>query len=262
MHSLTATIKAHSVQFIENRAAFGGGAMNATHGSIHLGGNLNFTANLALKENGGAINFDTGVFTIAGNAHFLANSASENGGALWLNNVSFTLMNSSAFLKNGASKYGGAIFLSNFNAVLNGTIAEFENNSAESGGGVYSSDSRFSATSKMKFDHNFAQRRGAGLYLSIYTYEGLVVVVSAASFVNNTAVECGGACFVEQGRKIHFKNLLAAENSESALCILQCRVNFSGTTIISKNTGKLGGGIQIISWNYVLFSYRTCFLWW
>ena len=201
MQNMKSKFVAH---FCNNIAVFGDGGIS---GFLFLH-NTNFSDNAAMEENGGAVEFQDGVVTIAGTSQFHTNTASGSGGALWLSNVEFTLMSSSGFSENEALESGGAIHLSNAKAILNGSILVFKNNSAQRGGGIYSQGSQlFFAYTKTTFIHKI----GSGaLHLSNYQTE---VVLLEVNFINNTARECGGAVFVEQGKNTHFKNLLALGNS-------------------------------------------------
>lgn len=68
----------------------------------------------------------------------------------------------------------------------------------------------------------------------------------SASFMNNTAGACGGAAYIGAGVKLQFENFTAVGSSGSALCISEnSDTVFIGKTNISKNTGKVGGGIMM-----------------
>lgn len=188
------------------------------------------------------------------------NSTAHYGGALrsygtffFGNCVSYLTLDAQYlyFIENRAKTNGGAIHIQNGILTLGlssniDNMIRFENNSAQSGGGIYNIDSSVQNNVKVIFFGNIAQQTGGGLYAG----EGLVskrLVLSHTTFIGNKAMECGGAVYIAYSKDINFKNMHAVENSESALCIIRSRVKFSGTTNFSRNSGKEGGAIAILS---------------
>ena len=109
----------------------------------------------------------------------------------------------------------------------------------------------------MSFYRNVAGASGGGIYIGmggIYIDDTAKFI--SANFTNNTA-RYGGAVYVERANA-SFISIFASGNSGSALYIFESKVNFSGNTIISGNTGEHGGGIAIASLkNEVSFSGNT-----
>lgn len=186
-----------------------------------------------------------GNLTLLGLAFYSENTALRGGGAMHIRGGRFIISGSAQFARNEADT-GGAIHSRYSVATLNGDVVEFENNVAnDDGGAVYSVTSQIVTTTKLlNFAYNTARGRGGAVYVINSYYIQLELV--SANFTNNTARECGGAVYVQKGMNVSFKNILATGNSESAFCMLGGRVEFSGTTVISKNSGTLGGGLTII----------------
>ena len=114
------------------------------------------------------------------------------------------------------------------------------------------------AVETLSFSYNFARKKGGGLYAKLFFAENLHVI--SGNFTNNRADECGGAIYVDGGRNIHIERILATGNSESALCVLESRIEFTESAYISENTGERGGGIRILQRDSLLsFSSRTEF---
>ena len=260
MYSFKSSVEIHgNSSFVDNTAFRLGGAICMRSGNLTISGSSTFLENKA--SIGGAIGTyaSNGRFTMSGSADFYGNRASSQGGALYIS-VTFSLFGSAVFSTNEA-QYGGAIKLYMSRTILVGNVLLIEENSADDGGGIYIEASHFRANMvTMHFANNIARRIGGGMIISDYKVNGdYEILIRSVNFVNNTAEECGGAVFVQNGMNIHFNNITAIKNSASALCINEGKVSFSGNTNISKNNGQTGGGIMaqksVLSFsNYTVFS--------
>ena len=124
------------------------------------------------------------------------------------------------------------------------------NTAGSDGGAVYSSGS-FTITASAIFIENTAQYGGA-----INSDYGNFSVSGDIKFVNNTARSCGGMA-LGYGGNIRLNDVSAIGNSNSALCIHQSNVIFSGRIDISNNTGMKGGGIKVTTRNRNTILYFT-----
>ena len=260
--SITATLSGSAINFTKNSAKHSGGGLLLSRSQVVVLAITTFVGNVA-RIDGGAISAEESHLNLLNTSQFSGNSA-RRGGAIrfstdhpQLINLSyFNISYLSLFTSNKATAIGGAVSLRNTNATLyagNGNIC-FVNNSARYGGAMHLGDSQIFATAV--FNGNSADKGGAILGNS----DQQVILVSA-KFTNNTATECGGAVHIEQTMNtFYFIRVWAIRNSGSALCIRKGRVVFNGTTYISENTGRLGGGMVVYSRNLVSFTGHTLFI--
>ena len=147
---------------------------------------------------------------------------------------------------------GGGIYhpksydVDDFLVLLSGN-SYFIANTAGTAGGAVKSRGSFTITASAIFIENTAQYGGA-----INSEWGNFSVSGDIKFVNNTARSCGGMTMVDGGN-IRLNDVSAIGNSNSALCICQSNVIFSGKINISSNTGTEGGGIKVTTKNTQLY---------
>ena len=256
--SSSITINSHHLFFISNIARYGGGFQIVYS---------NFRVEVVLlnsAENGGGVHFDHTSEMLSGKSYFIANRAessnkntkSVRGGAITTSG-SFNLTGS-ALLAENTAKYGGAIYTyGNFS--ISGDV-KFINNTAIEGGAIAIVGSeRTSLTSRVNaavFINNTAFSAGGGIWVGEYYISTSIyknpVIIQSAKFISNTAGSCGSALYTYRVEKIYLEEIFAILNSNSALCITENSVNFSGKTKIFNNSGALGGGIKITSKNTLL----------
>ena len=274
------TASSHCLIFQENRARSMGGAILAASSTLHLDSSDKNTSIHVIRNHasiGGGIYFKfykgiaglvTTALRITSNAYFIANNASEDGGALYMYHGNLTFLSSSVlFSGNIAVRQGGAIYIVLATArvelqprMLDQRI-EFRANVAESGGGLYITESSLvTDVDALLFVSNVAWGRGGGLHYNAGTYGRYNLMALSARFINNTATNCGGGAYIESGQNVTFERSSATGNSGSAFCVLGSRIQFSGQTNITRNMGRLGGGIRIIEQGSSLsFSAETLF---
>ena len=78
-------------------------------------------------------------------------------------------------------------------------------------------------------------------------------MIQSAKFISNIAGSCGSALYTYKVENIYLEDIYAITNSNSALCITESSVNFSGKTTIFNNSGTLGGGIKVTTKNTQLY---------
>lgn len=216
-----------NTDFLGDVAFFGGAISALRHSHLRLGGNIQF-----------------------------ANNSAASGGAVYIHTSTLTISGIAAFSNNNASNMGGAVGLfDESNATFSGKKILFQENFAPLGGGICVSNSGVVATAAL-FVGNMAEK-GGGIVISKSSQESKLI---SANFTGNSAMECGGAVYIEKSRSVYFKRAVVVRNYGSALCIENGEVLFDGTTYISENTGRLGGGVIVKSKNLVSFIGYTIFL--
>ena len=253
--------------FTENSANGHGGAMFIQDSTVVMNGNV-FEGNRALQD-GGAIYASDSIIDING-SHIQHNKYSSNSLEVTEDTSSDTVCEL-YFKSNIAQEKGGAIFLHESCLMMNNSNSSinFVANSAESGGAISTSNSYILAVAgEMTFLGNNAQAFGGALSINnaeafgsalniIIDSQNSNKVALSAKFINNTAGICGGASDVV-GNKIIFMDTVVTGSSDSAFCI-SGHLNFSGTTIFSKNSGEPGGAILVHSKSHVSFTGHTVF---
>ena len=231
-----------------NNTAKNGGAMSIENSTVLLSGSvIMFRCNIA--DNGGAmyISLRSSVISNAYNLFFNSNKAYYSGGGFQMAFSNFhTEVGNMYFLHNSAKVGGGGINADNFLLLFSGNSYFIANIAGSVGGAVYSTGS-FTITASAIFIENTAILGGA-----INSVSGNFSVSGDIKFVNNTARNCGGM-ILGYGGNIRLNDVSAIGNSNSALCILQSSVIFSGIINISNNTGKEGGGIKVTTKNTQLY---------
>ena len=202
------------IMFRYNSAEFGGAMYISWFSSVTSNAyHLFFSSNKAFSRGGGFDMTISDFQTEVGNTYFLYNSAGDGGGISYLNsNGGYILLLSgnSYFIANKVSSQGGAVAVSGSFTI---TFALFIENSAQFGGAIYTN--------------------------------GIFFASGETFFFNNTALISGGAMDINNGVNVHLNNVSAIANSNSALCISESNVIFSGRINISNNTGTEGGGINV-----------------
>ena len=242
-----------ATHFTNNTAEYGGAIFIKNSIMLFSGSVIMFRYNSGAKK-GGAMDIVGGssVTSNASNLFFNLNKAYEGGGLLIVTSNFHTEVGNVYFLHNSAQVEGGGInyltriYADDFLLLLSGNSYFIANTAGSVGGAVYSSGS-FTITASAIFIENTATHGGA-----IHSEFGNFSVSGDIKFVNNTAWSCGGMR-LGNGGNIRLNDVSAIGNSNSALCISESNVTFSGRINISNNTGTEGGGIKIIPKNSNLY---------
>ena len=266
------TINSLHLFFTSNKARYRGGGFLIIYSNFCVElGNIYLLDNSA-EIGGGIYLLNTIEFLLSEKSYFIfianraessnSNSRRVRGGAITTSG-SFNLTGS-ALLAENTAKYGGAIY-SYGNFIISGDI-RFINNTAIEGGAIAIVDlkkrSLESRVNAVVFINNTALSTGGGIWVGEYyrptnrSYKHQVMIQSA-NFTSNTAGNCGSALYTYKMENVYLEDTCAITNSNSALCITQSSVNFSGKTIIFNNSGTLGGGIKVTSKNTFLH-FRGC----
>ena len=242
-----------ATHFTNNTATGNGGAMHIYNSTMLFSGSvIMFRYNSAAK-NGGAMDIsgESSVTSNAYNLFFNSNKAYNGGGLLIVTSNFHTEVGNMYFLHNFAQEGGGGIYYQiltriydDFLLLLSGNSYFIANTAGSAGGAVYSSG-YFTITASAIFIENTATQGGA-----IQSDWGNFSVSGDITFVNNTARSCGGIT-LGYGENVKFclNDVSAIGNSNSALCIHQSNIIFSGRINISNNTGTEGGGIKVTGKN-------------
>ena len=247
-----------ATHFTNNTAEYGGAILIQNSTMLFSGSVIMLRYNSA-TENGGAmyISWGSSVTANTNNLFFNSNKANDDGGGFLMICSNFTTEKGNMyFLHNSAQSNGGGIlFLTRFYLtriyddfllLLSGNSYFIANTAGSDGGAVHSTGS-FTITASAIFIENMADYGGA-----IDSERENFSVSGDIKFVNNTARSCGGMT-LGNGGKIRLNDVSAIGNSNSALCIHQTNVIFSGRINISNNTGTEGGGIKVTTKNTQLY---------
>ena len=243
--SVTIMTNANHLFFISNRAqSCGAMIIRLFHAEE---GNIYFLCNLANRTGGGICARDFGKLWLLGNSYFIANRA-HDAGAIGTDDFEELILTGDALFSENIAKYGGAIISDGY-LNISGRI-KFINNTAEQGGALYHRfENRGFNVEGVEFVNNTAYEIGGGIWIrtfSEYTkYMHDSKWIRLCKFINNTAGSCGGALYIESGINIYLNDISAIGNSNSALCIFESSVIFTGRMNICNNSGTQGGGIKI-----------------
>ena len=217
-------------------------------------GNIYFLCNLANYTGGGICARDFGQLWLLGNSYFVANRA-LSGGAI---NTDYfdelLILTGDALFSENIANYGGAITSDGY-FLISGRI-KFINNTAKNGGGAiyrYHYKNRGFNVEGVEFVNNTAHERGGGIWIRTlientkYMHDNKRIRL--CKFINNTAGSCGGALYIDSEINIHLDYISAIGNSNSALCIFESSVTFTGKMNICNNSGTQGGGIKVTQSN-------------
>ena len=245
--------------------------MFASHVSSFQMGSAYFSNNVA-ELLGGALYSANSTVTFGGSlVAFINNSCGAGGGAGWIFS-SITANSRHMYFEGNRANFGGAAYLMQTTYFIRNTA--FVANSASIGGAVWSVDSQILSTESDEYSITFAGNTAdsAG---ALYIFNSICVspkrclkhtrpreaLVAGAKFVNNTARSRGGAVYLFGARTLTtFKNTVFIGNSLGGIYIIDSMyVNFTGTTKMSRNMGRAGGAITVVSESNVSFSGRTIF---
>ena len=158
-----------------------------------------FGSNLRFHRNSGPFRSQNSALEFDGECEFIDNIDADYGGAIWAtrSNVQFKHTATVKIHGNRAIN-GGGIFLLESQLNISCPVNITGNTATQSGGGIYAYRSDISLThdkNTTTIDNNIAQMNGGGAALvssTLNIYKGTMV------FHNNTALQDGGAVYLEQ----------------------------------------------------------------
>ena len=258
---------AGSVQFINNSAAFRGGAVVSDRNVIIAdNAQVVFQSNHA-KTLGGAI-YSFQHVTIAGSVQFITNSAGyggaidSEGNVTIADNAQVVFQGNHAFYTNFGGGCGGGAILTHQHVTIAGSVQFISNSAASQGGAIYSAEhvTMYIAGSVL-FVNNSASRGGA-IYGKVTTADNAQVVfrgnhasviggaiashqhatiaiAGSVQFINNSAYQ-GGAIYSLYGK------VTIADNAQ---VVFECnRADYAGgAMVINSDLLQLAGSVQLIN---------------
>ena len=238
---LGGTLKINDSTILDSHAGYGG-AIYSENGSLEIA-NSELSANSA-QFSGGAIAGEHSSSITVANSSISHNSAMSGGGALSETSGTLRLVNST--ISHNAAGYGGAIYSTGESVTREDlpqenslTIVDsvISNNAAEFFGGGINSSSRKLSIIDSQFRDNDA---GAGGALVVVRGH---MIIEKSSFVDNSALDAGGAIYAENPDQLDIENSTFSGNSASEGGALMIG---NGTLIhvtIANNTAREAGGI-------------------
>ncbi len=230
---------------IRDSSAGHGGAIYSENGSLNIV-NSELKANSA-RFSGGAIASQGGSSIALVNSNISHNSALGSGGALDDTSGILRLVNST--ISHNAASYGGAIFSIGGASAMNDSPQEssltivdsmISNNTAKLfGGGLNSSSSKLLITGS-QFRENDA---GAGGALVVVRGR---VIVEKSSFINNSALDAGGAVLAESWGHLDFANSTFSGNTAKAGGAFWIGESTLTHVTIANNVALEAGGIFML----------------
>ena len=204
-----------TVTFNNNNADYGG-AVNIDYSTVKFEGTctVTFNKNSADKDGGAMAIYDKSTVTFKENSvvTFNSNSADKDGGAMDIDDysvVNFEENSTITFHNNSANEDGGAVAIYDKATTKfeGNSIVTFNNNSAGvDGGAVFIDDHStvtFEGNTKVKFIKNSGNVGG-----TIFIESSQIVITgnSCIQFINNIALQDGGAIYLSSNSKITVSN--------------------------------------------------------
>ena len=252
-----------TINFIDNHASGNGGVMYILYFSSIIfqeNSTINFIDNYA-NGNGGVIHFfvssDDSAITFKGNSivNFIDNYANGNGGVMYIfadsSTITFEGNSTVSFIDNGADGNGGAMHI-DCCSIINfkgNCTAIFNHNYANRDGGVMYFDQHshlwFNEMSRIVFNDNTAYLGG-----SVWINSSAFIIGgnSHATFINNTALQDGGAIYLRDQSDLQlldYSNVELSYNSASdyggaiyALYNNQTSIHFHNHAYFKGNTAR------------------------
>ena len=236
-----------------NNTAKNGGAISIDNSTVVFSGSvIMFRTNSAV--NGGAMEISRRSRVALNPYHLFicSNKALLSGGGFEIVSSNFRIESGNAYFLDNSAAEGVGIFYSSFigDLLLSGNSYFIANRARTGNGGAVATSGTFTITASAFFIENTAATYGGAIYtLRYFNVSGEIVLI------NNSALSCGGAMYIDNSKKsyVHINNVSAIGNSNSALCIHQSNVIFSGRISICNNTGTEGGGIKVTTKNTQLY---------
>ena len=237
-----------------NTAHNDGGVIAVFEGVLNVSEGSTFSLNTAHND-GGVVHAYEAVTTIAGNS-YNGNRAGNRGGVWFVYQGNLTIFQSIAS-HNEATDVGGAIYSDQGNITIRNTSSL--GNTATEGGALYSHQGNVSV-SLSSFSQNSVDNNGGAWFMedchtvcqdvnfaANSAYEGGAVhsinstlSLSSCVFVNNSAINKGGALFSSQSKISSFKSLNVTTNRASlgVTYLLGSTAHLDGQTFVSDNIGS------------------------
>ena len=276
----TAALEIYNINFVNNSATSGAGAVyieGAFEAEIH---NVTFVANIAVADGGGAIYLKTAKMTADGDNKFIYNKSGSHGGAVYVLTSATLNMTGGAFKNNVAQSSGGAVSVRSGGKV-NFTSTVFDSNSASGtatnqgggavcvswatatfnsvtmtnntvssgyGGAINVDNNQDSLTvTGGSFQNNSALYGGA---IHLTSNDAKTATVKNVTFTSNEATY-GGAIYVSNAMTVNVENSTfnnnVVANDGGAIYSTKAKINISGnTTEFTSNSAKRGGAIYLV----------------
>ena len=241
------TMHISSCEFLDNTAAFNGGAIALSGGASVGVFSSTFSGNDAPNGNGGAIYAENSWFYVHW-SKFSDNSASLNGGAIYFENSPPELykliqVEGNSFKANEATESGGAVYVANTGETpqTGAIIADnsFSEHKARDGGAIYIASGKIHLNNNT-IDENVVSGKGGGVYLA-----GGPVHIRHSTVVKNQAANGGGiAIFTDdqdssQNPRVNLYNSIVADNTDTdttdTTCFRDALNNDEGNIIDDSN---------------------------
>ena len=211
---------------------------------------------------GGAITIQDDAYVSMDNMTFINNEANEFGGAINVE-APLCIINNSIFINNTAGVFGGAIDFEDANCSVNNCL--FMGNDATNGGAIGWIGDNANLTNSY-FERNTAET-GAALFIE-NTYNSDGNLVENNTFINNMAIEQGGAIEVENENMDGYGGYTVVRNNEFINNSAYNGGAISGyygdvasvNNLFIGNTAGYGGAIATISAKSYLSSIGKLFL--
>ena len=247
--SLNSTLRFFKVNFLTNKAQYGGAIVGFYTSSITVL-NSSFVSNTGsaiVLANKASLDIDY--------SSFMNNSTPFKGGAIVLSRHGFINVKNTIFSKNKAMTSGGAIHMeiSNGASICN---CLFYNNFSLKGGAVTAVYSDITNISQSTFTKNSATNGG------VLASSG-AILMSNCTVNNNTAKGNGGSLYLEEGSKINITKSEFNENSASGaggvIWITKGSVDIKNSLIKGNIAGTNGGVISARNFCVVNIIHTICF---
>ncbi|GEM_PF-5314837 len=255
------------ITFEQNRAINGGAIYDNASPALHI--------NLSVFQSNIATSFGGGIYSNAGHwdiheAEFHENRA-RSGGAIYATSAHMHIGGApSLFAINRASSDGGAIYFDGMMSA-NLTMTDFNENVAGSDGGAIYMNQGMADITECNFGENFALSRGGGICAygsdqhianvtftdhqatdgaAIYAFEGFLHLNGPATFETGTAVDNGGAIYMEDVSAMNVDGGTFTSNSATsggALFLTNSAGPIEFSAFSDNSASNLGGAIAIFS---------------
>jgi predicted outer membrane repeat protein len=229
-------------------STYGGGIANFAGGTLTVNDTI-VQSNTAGEGGAGIFNFTGASLTVYNNSFITGNTTGGYfGGGLLNYEGSVTIIGStvsgnvSTFVGAGAADFEGTFNVTSSNFTANG------NSAAQAGGGLYVFGDAASISSST-FSSNQAQYGAA-----IYDDSGASLAITSSTFSNNTAIDYGGAVYVDGTTFISNSTISGNHAAYGAGLISFGTLTCTNTTIANNVASSSGGGIYIVQDNTTIYN--------
>lgn len=242
-----ATLSINNSTFLNNQAAYRGGAISSAFGTIDVNlDSTTFTGNQA-ADSGGAIHQNTGTLTIA-NSQVLNNQSTQQGGGLSLFGVTNGRIRQTLIQGNQAGDSGGGISLGGITNLTLDRVALDQNRANLRGGGLDASlSNNYSGTLDIlnsTISGNQSLFNGGGIDINP---EFITPInVDGSTFAGNSAGNDGGGIAFGPNANWNINNSTFTQNQANnrggAIASFGA-ASLNHVTVANNRAGNLGGGL-------------------